>query len=202
MRAPSSQRGATLIGVLLLVMALSTLGLLGLRSSARQLDEAGAQVARERASHAAETALALARLRLAELEDAQRDAVLMGSRPQAPACTDPCRDCLPAGAEVLTDHADAAGTCLAPPCVRPGAVARLPDRDRDRVHWCRIPLRQLLHGADADATVSVWARNDTADALAGGSWTDDRDRRVVLTAIAEVGGARVIAREHAPLPRP
>lgn len=196
----SPQRGATLVSVLLLVLALGTLGLLGLRSSARELRGAGAQVARERAWHSAHAVLALAQVRLGELSLGRRNAVLAGNRPQGPACPDPCRDCPPTGRTVVSDDPGSAGTCTSEPCLRPGAVARLPDRDGSTVHWCRIPLRQLLEDADTDATVSLWVRNDTADALDGGGWTNEQNDRVVITAIAEVRGSRVVVRESVTLP--
>ncbi|MCA9649361.1 MAG: hypothetical protein KC501_05600 [Myxococcales bacterium] len=197
----AEERGATVVSVLLLVLALSTLGLLSLRSSGRELRAAGAQVARERARVAASAGIALAWVRLESLGPGQLDAVLAGSRPQGPSCGDPCRDCIPVGAELLADDPPAAGTCLAPPCSRPGAVARLPDRDDARAHWCELPLRQLVDGGDADARLSVWIRNDTADALDGGGWRHDEDGRVVITAVAEVHGTRVIQRETVVLRR-
>ncbi|MEX1365270.1 MAG: hypothetical protein AB1Z98_19235 [Nannocystaceae bacterium] len=194
---PARSRGATLISVLLLVLALTTLALLGLRSSGRDLRSAGSQVARERAWHSAAAVVALAQVRLQALSAAQLDAVLTGSLPQGPGCDDPCRDCIPAGVELTTELP--LPTCVAPPCSRPGAVARLLDQAGATPHWCRVPLRQLMGGGDTDARVSVWVRNDSADALDGGGWSHDDDRRVVLTAVAEVRGTRVVLEERVAL---
>ncbi len=191
----ANHRGTTLMSVMLLLIALVTAGLLAVRSARRELDQAGAAVARERARTAAQAAVGLARARLEILAPARLDRVLAGSRPQRRACSDPCRDCLPRRAELVVEPSEAAGTCVTPPCARPGAVVRLPDASGARVHWCDIPLRQLLQGADAQARVSIWVRNDRADGLDGGGWRRDQNRHVVVTAIARVRGSTAISHE-------
>ncbi len=78
--------------------------------------------------------------------------------------------------------------------MRQGSVAVLRDDTNAAVNWCDVPLRQLVAGGDAEAQVSVWIRNNSADALGGDSdagWIDDDDGRVVLTAMATVRGATV-----------
>lgn len=193
----ASERGLSLPGVMLAMVALLGLGLLGLRSAARELRWSGALVARERAEASAHAALELAAARLRSLPAAHRDARLAGSRPQGPACADACRDCVPRGAEVVVPPSVAWPTCTSEPCVRPGAVAVLPDREGSRTAWCDVPLRELVPTGDAEARVSVWLRNDDAEGLAGPrGWVHDEDGRVVMTASAEVRGARVVVRDE------
>ena len=191
----SSQRGATLTSVMLLVLALVTAGLLGVRSARRELSEAGNAVARERAREACTAALGLARTRLQTLAPRRLDRMLAGRLPQGPGCADPCRDCLPRRVELVAPARATAGTCLTPPCSRPGAVAQLRDASGARVPWCDVPLRQLLPGGDAQARVSVWVRNDVADALDGGGWRRDQNRRVVITSAARLRGTTIVTRE-------
>lgn len=200
-QAAVRQRGATLVSVLLLLLALATLALLSVRSSTRQLQSAGASVARERAWNSASAAVALARVHLSTLDAAALDGQLSGSRPQGPNCNDPCRDCLPRGVELAVDTQEPTSTCLAPPCVRPGALVHLPDASTTSVHWCQTPLRQLVTAGDADAQVSVWVRNDRAEGLDAAGWRHDANRTLVLTAVATVLGVRVVVQEQVELTR-
>ncbi|MCA9707138.1 MAG: hypothetical protein KDK70_14900, partial [Myxococcales bacterium] len=71
------------MSVLMLMIALSTLGLLLVRSTARQLRQAGQQVARERALASAQAAVELAAAHYRRLRPVQLDAALAGTRPQA-----------------------------------------------------------------------------------------------------------------------
>ena len=185
-------RGATLISVLLVVLALLVIAVLSVRSASREIRGASAQVQRERARDSAEAAWGLASARVQALSVAELDAVLAGSRPQAPDCPDVCRDCLPQGLEWTTTKLGRTGVCTNTLCARPGAVARLPDASGAAAHWCDMPLRQLLPSGETDTRISVWVRNDIPDALDGGGWRRDDDREVVITAIAEVGGVQAI----------
>lgn len=203
-----SERGMTLPGVMMSIVALLGLGLLGLRSTTRELRWSGQLVARERAKAAARSALELAAARLRALPAAQRDARLAGSRPQGPACSDPCRDCVPQGAEVVVPLRVAWPSCRAEPCVRAGAVAVLLDRHGSTTAWCDVPLRELVPAGDVDARVSVWLRNDAAEGLAdaegpsggpSGGWSHDHDGRVVITATAEVRGTTIVTHEEVQL---
>ena len=198
------QRGATLLSVMLLMLSLLTLGLLVVRSSARELTQAGQRVARERALVSAQAAVELAAAHYRRASPEQLDAALAGSRPQGAACADPCGDCIPDVTMIVTGQrnellAGAAVDCGGRPCVRQGAVTRLRDADATPVHWCDVPLRELSAGADPEARVSVWIRNDRADALGPGgssSWTDDANGRVVLTAMARVRGSSVTVEQE------
>jgi hypothetical protein len=79
--------------------------------------------------------------------------------------------------------------------MRQGAVTLLRDASGADTHWCDVPLRELLAAGDPEARVSTWIHNNSGDALGGaagaGSWTDDADGRVVVTAMATVRGATV-----------
>ncbi len=194
----SSQRGATLVSVMLLAVTLITLALLLVRSSARELTEAGQLVARERARTTAETALGLAAAQLITRDGPQIDAALMGTHPQGPSCDDPCGDCIPGDDGIVTGQrndalAGATVSCGGRPCMRQGAVASLRDASGTTSPWCDRPVRDLLDSGDPEARVSVWIRNNSADVLgpAAGQWTRDHDGRVVLTARATVRGVAV-----------
>ena len=195
----SRQRGATMVSVMLLTVSLMPLGLLVVRSSARDVTQAGQLVARERALVAAQAALDLAASRYITMENGQLDAALAGTIPQGATCSDPCGDCIPDETQVVTGQrneilAGATVSCGGRPCMRQGAVALLRDDSNAEVHWCDVPLRQLVPGGDAEAQVSVWIRNNTADALGNGvtgSWTQDGDGRVVLTAMATIRNTTV-----------
>ena len=208
-RGPRRQRGATLVSVMLLMISLLTLALLVVRRSGRELAQAGQLVARERALVSAQAAVELAAARYRGMSAAQLDAALAGSRPQGADCIDPCRDCIPDESSVVTGQrndllAGAAVACGGRPCLRQGAVARLGDTSDVPVYWCDVAMRELLPGADPEARVSVWIRNDQGDALgpeSSGHWTRDTDGRVVLTAMAEVRGTRVTVEQEMLLSR-
>lgn len=189
-----TQRGATMVSVMLLTVSLMTVGLLAVRSSVRDVTHAGQLVARERALVAAQSALDLASAQLITTTDL--DAALQGYAPQAGACSDPLADCIPDLAVAATGQRNdllGGGTvsCGGRPCMRQGAVVNLRAANDVVVGWADVPLRQLVTGGDPEARVSVWIRNNSADALGGGgsgsgSWTTDNDGRVVLTASARV----------------
>ncbi len=198
-----------MISVMLLVVSLLTLGLLAVRSARREVDQAGQRVAHERALMAAQAALELATARYARLPADLVDAALAGTRPQAGPCVDPCRDCIPDSTAVVTGQrnpilAQADVSCGGRPCMRQGAVSWLGDATGTEIHWCDVPLRDLLPAADPEARVSTWVRNDTGDVLGGGagsgSWTDDADGRLVVTATATVRGVTVTLEQEVLLP--
>ena len=188
------QRGVTMVSVMLLTIALLTLGLLAVRSSVREVTQAGQLVARERALMAAQAAVDLAVAQYARMEDpALLNAALAGYAPQGEVCTNPCGDCIPGGLGIATGQRNemlqGTAACGGRPCMRQGAVAFLRDDALGEIPWCDVPLRDLVPGADADARVSVWIRNNSGDALGvagSGSWTEDGDGRIVLTATARV----------------
>lgn len=199
-RSLHRQRGATMVSVMLLTVSLMTLGLLVVRSSTREVTQAGQLVARERALMAAQAALDLATAQYVDMGEASIDAALMGTLPQGATCTDPCGDCIPDANAIVTGQrneilAGANVSCGGRPCMRQGAVSMLRDGSGAQVHWCDVPLRDLLAAGDPEARVSTWIRNNSGDALGGaaglGSWVDDADGRVVLTAMATVRGATV-----------
>lgn len=191
----SRQRGATMISVMMLTVSLMTLGLLVVRSSVREVTQAGQLVARERALMAAQATLELASAQYAGMEIDQIDAALVGTLPQGANCSDPCSDCIPDETTIPTGQRNeilAGGdtvSCGGRPCMRQGAVAQLRDATNADTYWCDLPLRDLVPGGDPEARVSIWLRNNTADALGNGgsaNWTADGDGRVVLTAMATV----------------
>ncbi len=200
-RTTHSQRGATMVSVMLLTVSLLTLGLLVVRSSVREVTQAGQLVARERALMAAQATLDLAASQYIRLGQQDINEALVGSLPQANLCADPCRDCIPDETLIITGQRNdllANGdtvACGGRPCMRQGAVVRLADNQGAGVYWCDIPLRDLVPGGDPEARVSVWMRNNTADALGSnggaGGWTDDSDGRVVLTAMATVRNSTI-----------
>jgi hypothetical protein len=195
-----------MISTMMLTVSLTTLGLLVVRSSVREVSQAGGLVARERALMAAEAAVDLASARYmwalaADPDDASLlDMALQGYNPQGGGqCTDPCGDCIPDIADVVTGQrndilAGQSVGCGGRPCMRQGAVTQLPDANLATVDWCDVPLRDLVPGGDAEARVSVWVRNNAADALGAsgsGAWEDDSDGRVVVTAMATVRNTQV-----------
>lgn len=200
--AAAGQRGATAVSVLLLLLALAVAAMLSVRLARRSLAEADAAVAEQRTRETAAGAIALAAARLRALGPPGLDAVLAGALPQGPNCADPCRDCRPQGVELTSAGSPAAGTCVQPPCIRPGAIARLPDQSGSASAWCRTPARQLVAGADANAIISVWVRNDRAEGLDPAiGWMHDENRRVVVTAVAELRGTRVVEHREVVLDR-
>jgi hypothetical protein len=205
MTSHSSQRGATMISVMLLSVSLMTVGLLVVRSSVREVEQAGQLVARERALMAAQAAADLAAAQYLRLDDALLDAALVGYNPQGGgSCTDPCGDCIPDPTDVVTGQrnevlAGSAIGCGGRPCMRQGAVAFLADSGGASQNWCQLPLRDLVAGGDAEARVSVWVRNNSADALGSGgseSWTADGDGRVVVTSMATVRNTTVTVEQE------
>ncbi|WP_244923682.1 hypothetical protein [Enhygromyxa salina] len=176
-----------------------------IRASNRELSQANASVARERALMAAQASVELgaAHLRQAitQTNNAQQviNTALAGANASGDqsACMSIYDDCIPGGSgqpnvpqsgqknRAVTGKSDCAGR----PCMRQGAIAVLPNRQGVPADWVQVPLRDLLEGADAEARVSLWVRNNTGDAVnseGGGSWLTDSDGRVVLTAMATV----------------
>lgn len=209
------QRGATMVSVMLLTVSLLTVAVLVVRSSNREVSQANALVARERALMAAQAAVELgaAQLRVAIGQagspQAVLDPILQGyNNPgDSSACVSIYEDCIPGGngnASVpatgqknrfVTGRSDCAGR----PCMRQGAIARLPDAQGVPVDWVQVPLRNLLEGADAEARVTLWIRNNAADAIDsdnGGSWTNDTDGRVVLTAMATLRNTTIAVEQE------
>jgi hypothetical protein len=194
------QRGATMVSVMLLSVSLMTVGLLVVRSSVRQVEQAGQLVARERALMAAQAAADLAAAQYLRMNENTLNEALTGYSPQTgDACTDACGDCIPERAVLATGSrndvlaGDSIG-CGGKPCMRQGAVTRLLDSAGGEVDWCDVPMRDLVPGGDAEARVSVWVRNNGADALGpngSASWTDDNDGRVVITAMATIRNTAV-----------
>ena len=188
------QRGVTMVSVMLLTVSLLTLGLLAVRGSVRESTQAGQLVARERALLVAQAAADLAAARYVRMSDDDVDLALTGYNPQGPNCTDPCGDCIPGSDGSPTGRRNeilvgAQVGCGGRPCMRQGAVAFLPDATAAQVDWCDLPFRDLVTDGDAEARVSVWVRNNSADALGptgSGAWIDDGDQSVVVTAQARI----------------
>lgn len=215
-----AQRGATMVSVSLLSISLVSASLLLLKQANRSASESGVVVARERAllaaQGAAELAISYYRARASD-EPVLLDNALRGYHPPQDfrTCTDIKRDCIPGSAqfvdvpttgmraESLTGRTDCSGRV----CMRPGAVAMLPDStnaDLD-VPWVRVPMSSIVTGGDPQAQVTVWVRNNAADALsepgkdASGSWIEDEDGQVVVTAMAEVFGTVVTIEQEVAL---
>jgi hypothetical protein len=189
-----------MISVMLLSVSLMTVGLLVVRSSVRQVEQAGQLVARERALMVAQAAADLAATQYLRMDESQLNAALTGYNPQGASCTEACGDCIPDPAVTMTGQRNEvlAGTpigCGGKPCMRQGAVAYLNDFSGTPLNWCDQPVRDLVPGGDADARVSVWIRNNSADALGplpgSALWTDDNDGRVVVTAMATIRNTSV-----------
>ncbi|MEE9386650.1 MAG: hypothetical protein V3V08_24815 [Nannocystaceae bacterium] len=202
------QRGATMVSVMLLTVSLLTVAMLVIRASTREVTEAGALVARERAMMVAQGAIDLATARYRAELRVDRDAMnahLAGSpdnkQTDLNLCTQAHLDCIPGDGDVpRTGQRNTALTgnsaCGGRPCMRPGAIVELPDSSGGDVLWADMPMASLMASGDSEARVTVWVRNNTSDALGGtdtepGSWIVDRDRRVVLTAMATIRGTMV-----------
>ncbi len=203
-RPRRAQRGATMVSVMLLSVSLMTAGILVVRSSVREVEQAGQLVARERALMVAQAAADLAAAQYLRMDPDTLDTALVGFNPQAE-CTDPCLDCIPDVTNVVTGQRNevlaggAAVGCGGRPCMRQGAVAYLNDADAAPQNWCSLPFRDLVAGGDPEATVSVWLRNNAADALGrsgSASWIDDSDGRVVVTASATVRNTTVTVEQE------
>ena len=202
------QRGVTMVSVMLLVLALLTLGVLVVRSSVREMTQAGQLVARERALMVAQAAVDLASAQLRNLSTDDIDASLAGYNAQGNNCSYHDMDCIPGANGIITGQRNEllAGTpvdCGGRPCMRQGAVVRLADTSGTVVDWCGanngIPFRDLVPGGDAEASVCVWVRNNAADALGAdgsGSWTDDTDGRVVVTAMATIRNTQIAVEQE------
>jgi len=215
-----AQRGATMVSVSLLSISLVSASLLLLKQANRSATESGVVVARERAllaaQGAAELAIAYYRARGSDQPELIDDA-LRGFHPASDpkTCADIKRDCVPGNAqmpdvpttgmraEVLTGRTDCAGRV----CMRPGAVSMLPDSTNGGIDipWARVPLSTIVAGGDPQAMVTVWVRNNAADALtesgsgASGSWVIDEDSQIVVTAMAEVFGTVVTVEQEVAL---
>lgn len=204
-----------MVSVMLLTVSLMTVAALVIRSSNREVTQANALVARERALMAAQATVELGaaqmRMAIAEAGSPQLviDQALQGyNNPgDSSVCASVFEDCIPGGggnAEVpatgqknrfITGRSDCAGR----PCMRQGAIARLPDSQGVAMDWVQVPLRNLLEGADAEARVTLWVRNNAADAVdkdGGGSWLADTDGRVVLTAMATLRNTTVAVEQE------
>ncbi|MEM6290146.1 MAG: hypothetical protein AAGA54_02745 [Myxococcota bacterium] len=189
------QRGATMVSVMLMTVSLMTLGLLAVRSSVREATQAGQLVSRERALMVAQAAVDLASSQYVQYGEDQIDQALAGFNSQGGACSNPLLDCIP-GTDpnyVTGQRNDVlAGSpvgCGGRVCMRQGSVSFLRNGDGIQENWADIPFRDLVPNGDPEARVTVWVRNNAADALgAGGSgqWIDDTDGQVVITAQARV----------------
>ncbi|MCA9707962.1 MAG: hypothetical protein KDK70_19070 [Myxococcales bacterium] len=190
-----------MVSVMMLTVSLMTVGLLVVRSSVREVTQAGQLVARERALMAAQATLDLAAARYVTADRDVVNAALAGTLPQGADCSDPCSDCIPDATTIVTGQRNdllAGGeqvSCGGRPCMRQGAVVQLPAQSGAVTDWCDVPMRDLVGGGDPEARVSIWIRNNTADALsstrAAPSWIEDADGRVVFTAMATVRNTTV-----------
>lgn len=207
------QRGATMVSVMLLTVSMITVGVLVMKTSSRDIEEAGTLVARERALMSAQAAvdLAAAHYRV-EMENDPNIITthLAGYSPQANAdiCDNPLADCIPGAGptspwtgqrnSVITGKTD----CSGQPCMRPGAIVRLPDAGLNTVDWAQVPASDLLLDGDSEAVVTVWVRNNTSEVLGSGEsatpgdWITDGDRRVVITAMATVRNTTVAVEQE------
>lgn len=206
MRRKTQQRGATMVSVMLLTVSLMTVAVLVIRSSNREVSQANALVARERALMAAQATIELGAAQMRQAINQAGSATIVinaalaghNAAGQQDVCTSVFEDCIPGGNgdpsvpatgqknRWVTGRSDCAGR----PCMRQGAIAFLPNADSVPSNWVQVPLRDLLDGGDPEARVSLWIRNNAADAIdsndAGGNWTADSDGRVILTAMATV----------------
>ena len=205
-----SQLGATMVSVMLLTVSLMTVAVLVIRSSNREVSQANALVARERALMAAQATLELGAAQMRQqINDSGAASIVINqallgfNNPGDMAtCSSVFEDCIPGG---LGD-ADVPGTgqknrwvtgrsdCAGRPCMRQGAIAFLPDADGVATNWVQVPFRDLLEGGDPEARVSLWIRNNSADAMdtnSSGDWTNDSDGRVVFTAMATIRNTTV-----------
>jgi hypothetical protein len=208
------QLGATMVSVMLLTVSLMTVAVLVVRTSNRELTQANALVARERALMAAQAAIELGaaqyRQKINQVGSAQVviDEALTGfnNAGDASVCASVFEDCIPGGNgdntvpgtgqknRWVTGKSDCAGR----PCMRQGAIAFLPNAEQVPTNWVQVPLRDLLEGGDPEARVSLWVRNNAADAIdsGGGTWTKDSDGRVVLTAMATIRNTTIAVEQE------
>lgn len=215
------QRGATVLSTLLLVVAMSTVGLLAMRNTSREVVQSGQLVARERALLVAQAAASLAASQYAGQFSA--DGGLLGNSPSINTALtgqgntlgcSACGDCIPgvnygaATTETGQRNRILAGDdpvdCGGRPCMRQGAVAFLSDSTgvATAFEWCNTPFRDIVSSGDPEAVVTVWIRNNASDALSAagtassGSWTADGDGRVTVTAMATVRNSTVTIEEE------
>lgn len=214
------QRGSAMVSVMLLLVALMTVGLLVVQSANRELSESGSIVARERATMSAHAALQLAGALFRQQIAADPGnvetllATALTGTGGSKDCSDASGDCIPTfgATENPTGFraraVSAKSDCSGMPCMRPGAVVVLPDAGNTDIRWVDVPLNSLLAGADSEAMVSVWVRNNLADVFnpsnanavsAETAWLNDGDRRVVLTASARVRNATVVIEQEVAL---
>ena len=184
-----------MVSVMLMTVSLMTLGLLAVRSSVREATAAGQLVSRERALMVAQAAVDLASAQYVQYDGTEIDQALVGFNGQGGACSDPLADCIPGldPASVTGQRNDVlAGTavgCGGQVCMRQGSVAFLRNSTGVQESWADVPFRDLVPNGDPEARVTVWVRNNSADALGvngSGIWTDDSDGQVVVTAQARV----------------
>ena len=204
-----------MVSVMLLLIALMTVGLLVMQSANRELSESGAMVARERATMSAHAAVQLAgalyRQQVAA-DPSSIEAILATALTGTGAtsdCSTATGDCIPASgansnptgfrAQAVSGFSDCSGM----PCMRPGAVVSLPSGGGTgpTTRWVDTPLSTLLAGGDPEAVVTVWIRNNVSEVFmptsagavdAATSWLNDGDRRVVLTASATVRNSTIV----------
>jgi Tfp pilus assembly protein PilX len=211
----ASQRGVTMISVMLLVISLMTLGILVVRNSVREVTQAGQLVAQERALMVAQSAIDLAagELRQSMKTISDLSPYLQGSNPQGQACATAEKDCIP-GDEIKVPtgqrNAMLSGApvdCGGHACMRQGAVVRLAtEANPAPFNWCGagggVAFNQILPNGDPEARVCVWIRNNSADALGAGSsgnWVTETDGRVVLTAMATVRNTTITVEQEVAL---
>lgn len=204
-----------MVSVMLLTVSLLTVAVLVVRASNRELNQANALVARERALMAAQSTVDLgaAQLREAITQNGDLNAVVdpalagYNAGGDQAVCSSVHEDCIPGGNGAndvpatgqknrwVTGKSDCSGR----PCMRQGAIARLPDAEGNTVDWVQVPLRDLLENADPEARVTLWVRNNSADAIDsgnGGSWVADGDGRVVLTAMATIRNTTIAVEQE------
>ncbi|WP_258182797.1 hypothetical protein, partial [Enhygromyxa salina] len=199
---------------MLLTVSLMTVAVLVVRSSNREVSQANALVARERAMMAAQATIELgaAQLRQQINEGGSAQQVInqaltgYNNPGDQSVCASVFEDCIPGGNG--DDQVPATGQknrwvtgksdCAGRPCMRQGALAFLPNAGGVPTNWVQVPLRDLLEGADAEARVTLWVRNNAADAIdtGGGSWTSDSDGRVVLTAMATIRNTTIAVEQE------
>jgi hypothetical protein len=208
-----------MVSVMLLLIALMTVGMLVVQSANRELSESGAMVARERATMSAHAAAQLAgalyRQQVA-VDPSSVEAILATALTGTGAtsdCSTATGDCVPAAgaganptgfrAQALSGFSDCSGM----PCMRPGAVVNLPTGGGTgpTARWVDRPLSNLLAGGDPEAVVTVWIRNNVVEVFkpsspnavdAATSWLNDADRRVVLTASATVRNSTIVVEQE------
>ena len=210
------QRGATMVSVMLLTVSLMTVAVLVVRSSNREVTQANAVVARERALMAAQATIELGAAQMRQAINQGGNATLVinqaligyNAAGQQDVCTSMFEDCIPGGngdntvpATGQKNHwVTGKSDCAGRPCMRQGAIAFLPNAQFVPTNWVQVPLRDLLDGADPEARVSLWIRNNAADAIdaggGGGGWTQDTDGRVVLTAMATIRNTTIAVEQE------